>query len=69
MIVICTDNTHFVSKLKTRLTLNNKYKVENIYDIGYRVLNDEGELETFDKSRFIELKKVRRKRIDRLLGI
>ena len=68
MIVICIDDKHLASKKKTRLTLNKKYEVLSISYVGYRLVNDEGELETFVKDRFIKLQD---KRISRLkeLGI
>lgn len=66
MIVICIDDKHFVSKKKTRLTLYKKYEVVQSSYIGYRLINDEGELETFDHSRFIRLESHRLKRLNQL---
>jgi len=66
MIVICIDDKHFQSKEKTRLTLYKKYKVLTSSYIGFQVVNDEGELETFDHSRFIRLESHRLKRLNQL---
>jgi hypothetical protein len=68
MIVICIDDKHFGSKKKTRLTLYKKYKVITSSYVGFQVVNDEGELETFDDSRFVRLDTHRLKRLN-ILGI
>lgn len=66
MIVICIDDKHFVSKKKTRLTLHKKYEVVKSSYLGYTLINDEGELETFDPIRFVRLESHRLKRLNQL---